>query len=295
MALVNTTTSSLSLDLGGKDAGPLRRVQPASLRVDLAARQDGRGVVVRRGVQVTLGEMAADVALVEPGPLLDWLQAVLAGKLVAHDGAVLVADANRKLQRRIGFRGACLSGLAMTPLDARDAKQPVLLALRWLVDAVDDRAEAGSVKGTTSRRKQLLASNFRVGGLPFDGNAVLRVELPELQVEWSTSRTGELRDPARLGRSVLTPLVLTLGARQAEAARNWVHKQVVDGSIDETEGLTLQVELLDTAMKKALATVTLQGCLLLGMDEDVLGGAVSERLGNLVLRFGVGAMQLSLA
>ncbi len=290
------TASTLFLELDGRDAGALRSAQPASVQVDMVAHDVGRGMVVRRGVQVTLGEMAAEAALPEPGPLLDWLQAALAGDLVLRDGAVLVGDQNRKLQRRIGFRGAHLSGLALTPLDAREARQPVQLALRWLVEAVDDQAGTGAIKATlTSRRKALLASNFRIGGLPFDASAVLRVELPELQIDWSTSRVGELREPMREGRRRFGAAAVTIGARQAAAARAWVHKQVADGSIDEAEGLALQVDLLDAAMKKVLATVALSGCLLLGMDEEPLGSGATDRPGHLVLRFDVGGMKLSVA
>ncbi len=295
MALV-TSTSSLFLELDGREAGALRSAQPASVRVDMVAREVGRELVVRRGVQVTLGEMAAEAALPEPGPLLDWLQAALAGDLALHDGAVLVGDMNRKLQRRIGFRGARLSGLTLTPLDARDGKQPVQLGLRWLVEQVDDQAASGALKGTASRRKAPLAGNFRVGGLPFDASGVQRVELPELQVDWSTSRMGDLRDPVREGRRRFGAVALAIGARQAEAARAWVRKQVADGSIDEADGLTLQVDLLDTALKKALVTIELSGCLLLGMDEEPLVGSPAERLGNtLVLRFDVGGMKLTVA
>lgn len=296
MATVVSTASSLFLELDGRDAGALRSAQPASVRVDMVAREVGRELVVRRGVQVTLGEMAAEAALPEPGPLLDWLQATLAGNLALRDGAVLVGDQNRKLLRRIGFRGARLSGLALTPLDARDGRQPVQLTLRWLVEQVDDQAGAGAVKGTVSRRKPALASNFRIGGLPFDASAVQRIELPELQIDWSTSRVGELREPVREGRRRFGAVAITIGARQADAARAWVRKQVADGSIDEADGLTLQVDLLDAALKKALATIELSGCLLLGMDEEPLGGSAADRLGNtLVLRFDVGGMKLAIA
>lgn len=295
MATAVSTVSSLFLELDGQDAGALRSAQPASVRVDMVVRELGRELVVRRGAQVTLGEMAAEATLAEPGPLLAWLQAALAGDLALRDGAVLVADRNRKLQRRIGFRGARLSGLALTPLDARDGKQPVQLSLRWLVEQVDDQPGAGAVQSLISRRKAPQASNFRIGGLPFDASAVLRVELPDLRVDWSTSRLGELREPLREGRRRFGPVAITVGARQADAARAWVRKQVADGRIDEADGLGLQVELLDAALKKALATIELSGCLLLGMDESPLGGSTAERPGELVLRFDVGGMKLAVA
>lgn len=294
MAVV-TSTSSLFLELDGRDAGALRSAQPASVRVDMVVNDVGHGLVVRRGVQVTLGEMSAEAALPEPGPLLNWLQAGLDGNLALRDGAVLVGDHNRKLQRRIGFRGAHLSGLALTPLDARDGRQPVQLTVRWLVEEVDDQAGAGAIKGTTSRRKAPLASNFRIGGLPFDASAVQRIELPELQVDWSTSRIGELREPVRESRRRFGPAAITIGARQADAARAWVRKQVADGSILEADGLSLKVELLDAALKKALATIELSGCLLLGMDEEALGSSAADRAGNLVLRFDVGGMKIAVA
>ena len=73
-----------------------------------------------------------------------------------------------------------------------------------------------------------------------------------------------------------------------------MHKLVADGSVDETDGLTLQVDLLDAALKTVLASVVLQGCLLAGMDETPLGGAAVDRVVSLRLRFNVAGMTLSL-
>jgi len=292
MALVKTTSGPLLLELNGQAAGGLRRVQPANLRVTIASSVAGRETVVRRGAQVALGEMSADAYLFEPGPLVDWLQMALADDLTPRNGAVLQGDANLNLRRRIDFRGARLSGLSWPALDATDAKQALILSLRWLVESVDDTAgSGGKIKQTTSRRKPPQTSNFRVSGLPFGGDAVLRVALPELQVAWATDRVGEQRRGMLVGRRQLGEAAITIGARQAEAARTWVHKLVADGSIDEREGLTLQVDLLDAALKNVLATVVLNGCLLSGMDEDPLATG-SEKLGNLTLRFDVAGMTL---
>jgi hypothetical protein len=73
-----------------------------------------------------------------------------------------------------------------------------------------------------------------------------------------------------------------------------VHKLVADGSVDETDGLTLQVDLLDASLKTVLASVALHGCLLAGMDESPLGGAAVDRVASLRLRFHVAGMKLSL-
>ena len=294
MATVISTTSALFLELDGKTAGPLRTAQPASVRVDEALQSTGRETVVRRSARVTLGEMAAEFDLVEPGPLVDWLQAALAGDLTQRDGALVVADANFNARRRIGFRGARLSSLTWPLLDAAGGRRQVSLALRWLVDGVDDAPSSGKVKGSTGRRKAIVASNFRVAGLPFGGDAVSAVQLPDLQVDWAQDRLSNGRQGRQMVQRQLGELAVTITSRSAEAARAWVHKLVADGSIDESDGLALQVDLLDAALKKTLASVQLTGCLLCGMDEEPLGGA-ADRIATLTLRFDVGGFKLSLA
>ena len=294
MATVINTTSALFLELDGKTAGPLRTAQPASVRVDEALQSTGRETVVRRSARVTLGEMAAEFDLVEPGPLVDWLQAALAGDLTQRDGALVVADANFNARRRIGFRGARLSSLTWPLLDAAGGRRQVSLALRWLVDGVDDAPSSGKVKGSTGRRKAIVASNFRVAGLPFGGDAVSAVQLPDLQVDWAQDRLSNGRQGRQMVQRQLGELAVTITSRSAEAARAWVHKLVADGSIDESDGLALQVDLLDAALKKTLASVQLTGCLLCGMDEEPLVGA-ADRIATLTLRFDVGGFKLSLA
>ena len=292
--VVSSTTGALFLELDGKPAGALRSAQPASLRIDLATLPTGREMVVRRSAQVTLGEMAAEFDLLESGPLADWLGSALAGKLSPRNGALLVGDANLHARRRIGFRGAWLTGLAWPLLDASANKRAVSLSLRWLVEGVDDAPASGKLKGTASRRKPLMSSNFRVSGLPFGDDAVTAVALPALQMDWAQDRfNGGQRGPQLVQRQ-LGELVVTVSARRVEAARAWVHKLVADGSIDESDGLALQVDLLDATLKKTLASVQLSGCLLCGMDEPPLGGA-ADRIATLTLRFDVGGMQFSLA
>ena len=295
MATVINTTSALFLELDGKTAGPLRTAQPASVRVDEALQSTGRETVVRRSARVTLGEMAAEFDLVEPGPLIDWLQAALAGDLTQRDGALVVADANFNARRRIGFRGARLSSITWPLLDAAGGRRQVSLALRWLVDGVDDAPSSGKVKGSTGRRKAIVASNFRVAGLPFGGDAVSAVQLPDLQVDWAQDRLSNGRQGRQMVQRQLGELAVTITSRSAEAARAWVHKLVADGSIDESDGLALQVDLLDAALKKTLASVQLTGCLLCGMDEEPLGAATADRMATLTLRFDVGSMRLTLA
>ena len=296
MATVTRAGGALSLELDGLSAGGLRSAQPASLRVEPAPAGPGPEVVVRSGVRVVLGEMVAQADLVEPGPLVDWLQAVLAGDLSPRDGAVLQSDFNGKLLRRIGFRGARMTALAWPALDASAARQPFTLGLRWLAEAVDDAPTKGQARlPATSRRKPMLTSNFRLAGLPFGADLATRVELPAVDLQWTGDDLGLHRRALSAGRRTFGEAVVTLGMRQADAARSWVQTLVSDGRVDDSEGLALRVDLLDATLKTVLASVDLGGCLLRGMDEDPIAVGANEVVRQLRLRFAVASLKLSLA
>lgn len=290
--VVNRPGGAVFLELDGQPAGVLRSAQPPSLQVEITALSTGADGRERRAARVAYGALDAAADLAEPGPLVDWLQAAIAGDLSPRTGALLVADMNHKVRRRIAFRGAHLTALIWPALDATDGKQPLTVALRALVDGVDELSGDGKTPPMPGRRKTPLTGNFRVVGLPFDGAAVSRVLLPTLQVAWVGDRAGGRRPERRLASRQLGPLSLTVTARQADAARAWVRKLAADGLVDEAEVLSLQVELLDAALKKVLVSVQLDGCLLLGMDEDALGG--TDRLPGLTLRFDVAGMSFRL-
>ena len=297
MATTARMFSTLSLELEGQAAGSLRSCQPASLRVDVAPAGPSPEFAVRDGVRVVLGEMAAEADLADPGPLVDWLQATLAGDMATRSGAVVLADHTLNQRRRIAFRAASLTALNWPVLNAAEAKRPVTLGLRWLAETVDDKPASGKLKlAPGGKRKALLTSNFRVLGRPFNGQWVSRVALPSLSVSWAVDdRLGPGKRDRPAGQCRLGELVLHVNAREAEAARGWVHKLVVDGQVDSSEGLALQVEMLDPSLKNAMVTITLDGCLLRGLDEDPLvGNALAEQAPGLVLRFAVERLGLKL-
>ena len=94
------------------------------------------------------------------------------------------------------------------------AQCPVSLALRWLVDGVDDAPSSGKVKGSTGRRKALLASNFRVAGLPFGDDAVSAVDLPTLQVDWAQDHFSGGRQRLQMAQRRLGELAITITSRR---------------------------------------------------------------------------------
>lgn len=297
MAISTRTGNPLMLELDGQSAGFLRSAQPPSVRVDLARSATEVDMPLRAGVRISLGEMAAEADLLEPGPLLDWLSATLAGQAEMRSGAVVQADHNHQRRRRIAFTDAQLTAVTWPALDAAEAKRAFTMSLRWLAYQVDDGPDSGKLTGgLTTKRKPLLTSNFRVGGLPFGNEAVMRVELPALSATLSGAPSGAQRDPSRQPpRTSMGELRLVVTARQADAARAWVRKLIKDGQLDDSESLDLRVDMLDVALKKTLASFELMGCRLRGMDEEPLGSGPTEAPGRLSLRFAVDRLKPSLA
>ena len=277
--------TTLALELDGKAAGPLRSVLPAGYRINHPA-ADAKGArALRDAAVVSLSAMAAEAALPEPGPLLDWLTALLDNKLLTHSGAVLVLDRNGIERRRLEFRDAGLTGVTWSTLSATDGKRPFGADLAWQPAAVDERVGSGKqAPPVAGKRKQLLCSNFRVLGLPFDGQWTTEVALP------SVGLADGAFDPRRRSKATtslaLGELKLQVAARSTDTVMAWVRKLVDDGRVDPGEDLSLQVELLDATLKKVMARFQLTGCALRACDEARLI-ASAESPGGITLRFAV--------
>ncbi len=280
--------TNLALELDGEAAGALRSALPAGYRIARIARTGASAAgtrPLRDEAIVSLAAMAAEADLPDKGPLLDWLQALLSGQQAPRNGAVQVADHHFAERRRLEFRDAQLTEVSWQGLSAAEGKRPFFIGLAWQPGAVDDRAGSGQrLQPAVSRRKPPMCSNFRVSGLPFDGQFTTEVDLPSVALEYSAA------DPRRPDRAVarlrLGELRLQIAARSTGAVTDWVRKLVGDGRVDPAETLSLTVELLDTSLKKVLASFQMTGCELQACDEARLGGG-AERSEGVTLRFAV--------
>ena len=296
MAIVKTTgISNIALELGGKSAGWLRRLQPPGYEVSQVAATTGPSNLPRSAGRVTLTPFDADFILAGQDPLLDWALTLPRKSLAATDGAVQLLDRNFRVVRRLDWIQGLLTELRLPELDAA-SKLPFTVGLTWQPEVLRytkaslDRASAGPVKG-----KGIGLSNFRVTGLPFDAGAVIRVALPTVRAKIAVDNTGEQRRPQRnLAGVDLGEVRLEIGARAADAVRDWVAKVTGDGVVTDGERFDFAIELLDPSLKNVLATITLRGCALAGYAEFELA-ALSEKPANVALRFSVGDLDIKAA
>jgi len=167
--------------------------------------------------------------------------------------------------------------------------------LRFLPGRVSDEDCGGKPGPPVGRKREtLLAGNFALRGLPFAAEQVSRVELPLQRVHWE-GRLGDARDPQRSPMLDAGVVTLVARGRSAAAARAWVQKVITDGKLDGPELLDFSIDLLDAALRKALATLHFTGCRLVSAVEPVLGGAAVEATDSMQLRFAVQVLDFKLA
>ena len=295
MAVRPSAAASTAIELNGLLAGLARSLQMPGYRVEQVVVPSGPGKAARLAAHVSISTMSARIDLGEPGPLLEWALSLPRANPLATDGAALVLDANRVVQRRVEWTEGLITELKLPVLDA-SSKGGFSLDLTWQPSSVGYAKPSGErVALPTSKRKPILTSNFRVVGLPFDASFITQITLPTVTAKLAVEQTGQQRLPSRHYNVIdLGELRLELSARSRDEALAWVQKLVADGRIADNEYLTLQVELLDAALKNVLATVTLAGCGLLRYDEDPIVSN-AETVPRFALIFGVGLLDLQLA
>jgi hypothetical protein len=293
MAIVSGSRyGNIALELGGKPAGWLRRVQPPGYEATQVAAATGESVLAMSAGRVAPTPVDADFAFAGPGPQLDWVLTLPRKLPEAIDGAIQLLDRNYRVVRRIEWSQGLLTELRLPELDAT-SKSLFMVGLTWQPEAIRF-AKASSVTGASrpGKIKAVLLSNFRVIGLPFDASAVIRVALPTVRAKIADEPADTQRLPQRHVAGVdLGEVRLEIGARSADAVRDWVAKVIDDGTVTDTERIDFGIELLDSSLKNVLATITLGGCALAGYAEFELAAA-AEKPANVALRFSVGVLDI---
>lgn len=281
------TTTKLAIELAGKLAAGVSSLQMPGYRVEQVVVPTGPNASARLGVNVDITPLDAAFTLTQSDALTDWALSLPRGTGARPlDGAALLLDANNKLSRRVEWTEALVTELRLPELDA-SSKAAFSLGMTWLPSTVTYAKASGAaitLPPVSRNRKTLLLSNFRVQGLPFDGRFVSRITLPRVTCTLAAQKPGYAQVDSG-------EVKLVMAARSRDEALAWVQQVVADGQIADKEYLSLNIELLDAALKNVLLTVQLSGCALLGYEESRLE-ATQETLGTVTLRFAVGKLDM---
>lgn len=245
--------------------------------------------------QPTFGAFEARINVSGASALLDWAMSLARRKVADASGAVLVANHNFDVQRRIDWSNGFLTELALDPLDAREGKKPFAIDVKWQPSAVKHSKGSGKVSSrVTKKAKAWLCSNFRLttNGLPFDGKRVVRVELPTVKSK------GQAENGAR--RLAATPEVefgtlrITVSGLGVDDAFAWVQKVQEHGGVLADDRFDLSIDMLNPTLAKVLGTIALQGCTLQSWEEPAFESA-NAAVRTAVLSFAVQGLDLMVA
>lgn len=277
--VVKPTAANVALELEGKFGAFVDKVSLPALLFPAAG-------------QPTFGAFEARINVSSASALLDWAMTLARRKVADASGAVLVANQNFDAQRRIDWSAGLVTELALDPLDARDGKKPFAINVKWQPSAVKHSKGSGKVNGGVAKKaKAWLCSNFRLtmGGLPFDGKRVVRVELPTVKSK-GQAKIGARRR-AVMPEVEFSPMRLTVSGLGVDDAFAWVQKVQEHGGVLANDRFDLSIEMLDPALAKVLGTITLQGCTLQSWEEPAFESA-NEAVRMAVLSFAVLGLDL---
>ncbi len=225
-----------------------------------------------------------------PGKVIDWLLSLARGRAATTDGAVLMTDQNFKLQRRVDWTAGHLTEVKFGKLSASDAKKAFAVEFAWQPSTVTHR-EGDSGKAVTlptaTKSKSLMASNFRLTGLPGDTTFITSIELPTISAA-GAARKGETRGAT----TSLGELTIEASSRSRASHYKFVQDVIQDGVLSEKERVDLSVELLDATLKNTLATVKLGRCGLRSYKEDPIEHG-TDKTAKFAMTFSVESFELT--
>src|SRR5262245_3178285 len=129
---------SLSLELDGKDVGPIRSVSGGDAYADVVVEPPARTYYAKKHVaNVRWTPLKVSGGIARGAPLKDWLAGALTGDFVRKDGAVVERDATGTARSKRAFTAAVMSAVTIPASDA-SAKEPSYFTVEIAPEAVTD-------------------------------------------------------------------------------------------------------------------------------------------------------------
>ena len=184
----------------------------------------------------------------------DWVGRMVAGDPVWMDGALLMADANYDVVRRVEFHHALITEVGIPGLDA-SSKEPGYITVVLQPEWTELGAASGELPkpGGAAKQKLWQASNFRVsvGDLPC--GRVSKIDSFVIKQTVAEYRDGGQRFPQIIpGKLEFPNLVLTFHAIDRDPWQAFFDDFVLQGNNGQGSELQGALELLGPDLKSVL-------------------------------------------
>ncbi|MBE0611883.1 MAG: phage tail protein [Dehalococcoidia bacterium] len=247
-----------ALELDGKAAGFLPAVQGGNVVADVDEFILGTdGILQKELGDVHYEEITMLVGLGMDTAFWDWVGHMVDRDPIPMDGAILFADMDSNVVRRMEFKKAWLSEVSLPALDAA-SNEAGLLTIKFRPESTALKPPGGKLPNLAlAKQKTWLASNFRiqVGDLPC--TRVTKIEALTIKQQITEYREGGDAGPVRLlpGKLEFPNLVVTFSAMDAGPWQAFFDGFVLAGNNGQTAELAGNLGLMAPDLKNVLATL----------------------------------------
>lgn len=255
--------SNFALELGGKTAGYLSSFQPPSYEVEEIAQGLGADWVTKKmHGAAKIGECTASMNISQAGELLDWVASVWRKQCIEMEAAIMLADQDYNVRRRIDMMGCVISGLEFPALDAKDGKKSLEITTKFKPESIKYTPGGGKLQAVLGQKaKNWLTSNWKVTIPGIPGEYVTKVELPKLTPKIAEEAHGGFRLPNRHYAAIdISSMKIEISSAGFDPAKDLAIKVIQDGVISEAEYFDILVDVYDQSLKTVLGTFTCIGC-----------------------------------
>ena len=247
-----------ALELDGKAAGFLPAVQGGNVVADVVEFTPGTSLVPQKVLDdLHYEEVTMLVGLGMAPAFWDWVGHMVDRDPMPMDGAILFADMDSNLVRRMEFKKAWLSEVSLPALDAA-SNETGLMTVKLRAESTALKPPGGKLPNLVlAKQKNWLASNFRlqVGSLPC--TRVNKIEALTIKQQITEYREGGdagtihlLPEKLEFPNLVVTFSALDLGPWQA-----FFDDFVLAGNNGQAAELGGKLDLMAPDLKTVLATL----------------------------------------
>jgi hypothetical protein len=251
----------VALRIDGLDAGAIREVAGGSPYAEVVSEPPGPDHIVRKHIgNVKYEDLKIDAGLGMSRGFWTWLQDMMDGRPVRHNGEVAELDLNYKEVFVTSFQNALLTEIGFPTLDV-SLKEPGELSIKLTPESTQRRkGSAQANPSSMAKQKQWLVSNFRLvlGDLPTQ--RVSKIDAFTVKQALGDSNVGEFRNPVKAPTGLqLSNLVITVPLSEAGPYYDWLDDFVVRGNSGAANERAGTLQMLGPDMKQVLFEVGFEG------------------------------------
>jgi len=256
-------------DPDGVVVGYLSKFTPPGYKVETIEQGLGPDIVTKKMAgNVTPSTAKASIGVSQATTLYNWIAAVWQKAPVEHSGAVLLANQNYEVMRRIDMTGCMIKQVKLPDLDAKDGKKFFDIDIEFQPESIAFTKGSGKLQSTLGKNhKNWLTSNWVLEIPGIDCKYATKVKLPTMDVALATEYHGAFRHPTfHYSAPKLSSWSVELSNPGFESALAVAKKQLQDGILSEGDFVDCRVVILDQSCTKELGEIILKSCGIIKFD-----------------------------